>query len=132
MSSSSQNPCPFCKRIEAHDIVAENDLAAAMADTYPLTQGHRLIVPRRHEPDFFSLSGDEQRAIWELMKIVKAALDEEFKPDAYNIGINAGREAGQTVFHTHLHLIPRYRGDVPDPRGGIRWMFPEKAKYWEK
>lgn len=124
--------CFFCKRIEAHDLVVENELAVAMADSFPLTRGHRLIVSRRHEPDLFSLSEAEQRAMWELIKTVKSALDEEFRPDAYNIGINAGREAGQTVFHVHLHLIPRYRGDVTDPRGGMRWIFPEKARYWEK
>jgi diadenosine tetraphosphate (Ap4A) HIT family hydrolase len=132
MDSSSKSSCPFCKRIEARDLVAENELAAALVDAFPLTRGHRLIVPKRHEPDFFSLGEDEHRALWDLMKTVKAALDEELRPDAYNIGINAGREAGQTVFHVHLHLIPRFQGDVPDPRGGIRWIFPDKAKYWNE
>jgi diadenosine tetraphosphate (Ap4A) HIT family hydrolase len=130
MHHSSKNTCPFCRRIEAREIVAENDLAAALVDAFPVTPGHRLIVPRRHESDFFSLGEDEQKAMLDLVKIVKAGLELEHRPDAYNIGINAGREAGQTLFHVHLHLIPRYRGDVADPRGGIRWIFPEKARYW--
>jgi len=97
MHHSSKNTCPFCRRIETRELVAENDMAAALVDAFPVTPGHRLIVPKRHEPDFFSLREDEQKAMLDLVKIVKAALDREHRPDAYNIGINAGREAGQTV-----------------------------------
>jgi diadenosine tetraphosphate (Ap4A) HIT family hydrolase len=95
-----------------------------------VSPGHSLIVPRRHEPDFFSLSAEEQAAVIALVNPVRSVLDKEFGPDAYNLGVNAGKAAGQTVLHTHLHVIPRYAGDVAEPRGGVRWVLPETARYW--
>ena len=95
-----------------------------------MSPGHALIVPRRHEPDFFALTADEQAALVALVNPVRAALDQQFGPDAYNLGVNAGKAAGQTILHTHLHVIPRYAGDVAEPRGGVRWVLPETARYW--
>jgi diadenosine tetraphosphate (Ap4A) HIT family hydrolase len=91
-----------------------------------------LIIPRRHAEDLFTLTKDEHRALWELVPEVKATIEERHKLDGYTIGLNAGVAAGQTVTHVHLHVIPRYKGDVADPRGGIRLVIPDRAKYWER
>ena len=121
--------CVFCRPAEK-DELAGNDKAVAFAAGFPVSPGHALIVPRRHEPDFFSLSSEEQAALIALVNPVRALLDEKFGPDAYNLGVNAGKAAGQTILHTHLHVIPRYTGDVAEPRGGVRWVLPETARYW--
>jgi len=88
-----------------------------------------LVIPFRHVPDYFSLTEEEKNAIWELVEEVKNFLDRRFKPDGYNIGINIGKAAGQTIMHVHVHVIPRYWGDCEDPRGGVRGVIPEKQKY---
>jgi diadenosine tetraphosphate (Ap4A) HIT family hydrolase len=97
-----------------------------------LTPGHCLIIPRRHDPDFLALTVAEQAAIWALMTLVTAHIEKSGTPDGYNIGVNVGEAAGQTIGHAHLHVIPRRRGDVADPRGGIRWVIPARAAYWER
>jgi diadenosine tetraphosphate (Ap4A) HIT family hydrolase len=123
--------CPYCLRIATGDgVVAENELAVALADGYPVSTGHTLVVPRRHEADYFHLSEEEQIAILRLLRQMHERLLKESQPDAFNVGVNAGSAAGQTIGHAHLHLIPRYQGDVPDPRGGVRWVIPAKARYW--
>ncbi len=122
---------PFTK-CPASTWVASNQLAFAIRDGFPVSPGHTLIVAKREIPTWFDASPDERAAIMELVDEVKGQLDtEKPKPDGYNIGFNAGEAAGQTVMHLHVHVIPRYKGDTPDPRGGIRWVIPEKAKYWE-
>ena len=123
--------CVFCDRLTRGDLVAVNEHAAAFPDAFPLNDGHCLIVPRRHEADFLALTGEEQAAIWALIPAVRRHIEASGLPDGFNIGINVGEAAGQTVAHAHLHLIPRFRADVPDPRGGIRWIIPAKAQYWE-
>jgi diadenosine tetraphosphate (Ap4A) HIT family hydrolase len=122
--------CVFCRQRDESDLLAGNDLAIAFPAGFPVSPGHTLIVPRRHEPDFFSLTAEEQTALVALVNPVRAALGEQFAPDAYNLGVNAGKAAGQTILHTHLHVIPRYAGDVAEPRGGVRWVLPETARYW--
>ena len=124
--------CIFCDRLAAGDLAAENELAAAFPDAFPLTRGHTLVVPRRHEADYFALTPAEQTAMWRLVNTVRARIEREIHPDGYNVGVNVGQAAGQTVGHVHIHLIPRYPGDVDDPRGGIRWIIPAKAHYWEQ
>jgi diadenosine tetraphosphate (Ap4A) HIT family hydrolase len=126
-----RNPtdCPFCE-IEPTRIVAGNALAFAIRDGYPISSGHTLIIPRRHTRSFFEVSAEERAAMLGLLDAQKLALDREFGPAAYNIGVNDGAAAGQTVPHLHVHLIPRYAGDLQDPRGGVRWVLPEKARYW--
>ena len=123
--------CAFCERIAQGELVAENDLAVAFFDAYPVTPGHCLILPRRHEPDFLALTVPEQAAIWALMTEVRALIERSWTPGGYNIGVNVGEAAGQTIGHAHLHVIPRRSGDVADPRGGIRWVIPGRAAYWE-
>jgi diadenosine tetraphosphate (Ap4A) HIT family hydrolase len=129
-AAASRPDCPFCERCATDRVIAGNEYAVAFPDAYPLTRGHTLIVPLRHEPDFFALTEKEQRAMVSLLRSVRRKLDRKYSPDGYNIGLNAGTAAGQTIGHVHLHVIPRYSGDVPDPRGGIRWILPAKARYW--
>lgn len=128
---SLEEGCPFCRRTSQADCVARSDVALAFWDAYPVTPGHALVIPRRHEPDYFGLTREERSALWALVDEVCEHLEERFEPDSFNIGINAGRAAGQTIAHAHVHVIPRYEGDVVDPRGGIRHVIPEKAVYWE-
>jgi diadenosine tetraphosphate (Ap4A) HIT family hydrolase len=99
-------------------------------DAYPISQGHSLIIPKRHIQSFFELERVERNSLLDLLEKAKSKLNKEFNPDSYNIGINDGPEAGQTIPHLHIHLIPRYKGDCEDPRGGVRWINPDKAKYW--
>lgn len=131
LSRPADAPCPFCPP-RAHHILIGRPLAFVARDSYPLTKGHALVIPRRHVATFFETTTEERRAMLELLDEAKALLDREHQPDGYNIGINNGPAAGQTVMHVHLHLIPRYLGDVDDPRGGIRMIFPERARYWKK
>ena len=123
--------CLFCT-IPSEQILIDGPLAVAARDSYPVSKGHTLIIPRRHVASFFNTTEEERQSMLKLLDEVKAMLDSEHKPDGYNIGINNGPAAGQTVMHLHMHLIPRYAGDLPDPRGGVRWVIPEKAAYWSK
>ena len=125
--------CPFCRILQSdvsQRIVSENDLAIVIRDGYPVSEGHTLIIPKRHVGSFFDITDAEREALFSYVNGQKQVLDKIYQPDAYNVGINDGEAAGQTVLHLHIHLIPRYAGDVPDPRGGVRWINPEKAKYW--
>ena len=121
--------CPFC---DVHNpcIILENEIAFAIYDGFPVSPGHSLIIPRRHISSFFEATSEEQLSFLDLISKVQQLLKNEYSPDGFNIGINDGEAAGQTVMHLHIHLIPRYLGDVEDPRGGLRWIIPEKAVYW--
>ncbi len=121
--------CPFCQ-IEEQQIIFQNELVISFRDGFPISPRHTLIIPKRHIASFFELTAQEHQALFEALHILKTEIDQEFTPDGYNIGINDGLAAGQTVMHLHVHLIPRYKGDCTDPRGGVRWIFPEKAAYW--
>ncbi|MBI5611363.1 MAG: HIT family protein [Deltaproteobacteria bacterium] len=109
--------------------VASNDLAFALRDNFPVSPGHTLVVPRREVATWFDATREEQVAILELVDAVKAQLDAELQPAGYNVGFNAGVAAGQTVMHLHVHVIPRFTGDVEDPRGGVRHVMPGKGSY---
>ena len=125
--------CPFCeiaKHDKSHRIIVQDEFAFVIRDGFPVSEGHTLIIPKRHVASFFEISNGERQALLDLLDQTKKELDKEFSPAAYNIGINDGIAGGQTVPHLHIHLIPRYEGDVLDPRGGIRWLFPDKADYW--
>lgn len=122
-------PCPFCE-LPADRMIAANPLAMVIRDGFPVSNGHTLIIPKRHVGSFFEITREERHSLFELMDEAKQAIDLEHHPAAYNIGINDGPAAGQTVPHLHIHLIPRYTNDESDPRGGIRKIFPKKAKYW--
>ena len=123
------NACPFCapdQRVQ----IASNDSAVAVRDSFPVSKGHTLVIPRKHVASIFDLSSSELDNVWRLVGTVRQMLIEEFHPHAFNIGVNDGAAAGQTVPHGHVHVIPRFGGDVEDPRGGIRWAIPGKADYW--
>lgn len=124
------NKCPFCPPY-GFQAIQESESSLALNDSYPVSPGHTLIVPRRHVPSWFDLLESEQIDLLRLANLVKVHLDQECHPLAYNLGVNDGPQAGQTIPHVHLHLIPRYAGDQVDPRGGIRLIFPEKARYWD-
>ncbi len=109
--------------------VASNAFAFAVRDRYPVSPGHTLIITRRVVPTWFDASQEEHQAIFQLVAAVKLAIDGEFHPDGFNIGFNVGETAGQTVMHLHVHVIPRYRGDVADPRGGIRHVIPARGNW---
>ena len=121
--------CPFC-RLDKNRILTESDFALAFSDGFPLAQAHTLVIPKRHVASLFELPCDEQAAVWTLVAQVRALLLAELRPDGFNVGLNDGPAAGQTVLHAHVHVIPRRHGDVADPRGGVRWVVPDKAAYW--
>lgn len=110
--------CPFCP--DSARYFLELGTAAAIYDHYPVNKGHVLVVPKAHRTDLFQCTPEEVADMWQVISKVKGVLDREHGPDAYNIGTNAGEAAGQTVFHCHIHVIPRFKGDCDSPRGGVR------------
>jgi len=127
--SEANAECPFCVVPSVHPLLVRPH-AIARLDAFPVSRGHCLIVPRRHVASFFDCTPDERNDMMALLAEAKDLLEHQYRPDGYNVGLNNGAAAGQTVMHVHMHLIPRYQGDVPDPRGGVRWVIPEKAAYW--
>ncbi len=121
--------CPFCEIKNCREIIFESESCLAFYDSFPVSQGHTLIIPKRHVESFFDLDKKEIDEIQELLHKVKQFLDEKFRPHGYNIGVNVGRSAGQSIFHVHVHLIPRYQGDVANPKGGVRGVIPAKQNY---
>jgi diadenosine tetraphosphate (Ap4A) HIT family hydrolase len=123
--------CLFCDfgNPERNSIIVETELAYARWDDFPASKGHAGVVPKRHVESYFDLSDDELLAIYGLSKQVKEIADAKYYPDAYNIGVNDGEAAGRTIHHCHVHLIPRYVGDVENPRGGVRHIIPGKGNY---
>src|SRR4051794_33020439 len=119
---------PFTE-IPAERWVASNALTFAVRDAYAVSEGHTLVITRRVVADWFQASRDEQLAVLDLVEVVKRQLDAEYRPAGYNVGFNAGLAAGQTVMHLHVHVIPRYEGDMDDPRGGVRHVIPWKGNY---
>lgn len=128
---TEMKPCPFCT-LAADRRWIEHAEAIAFPDAYPVTDGHTLVIPRKHVGSIYELTAEAQSAVWSLVAEVRTRLLTGLKPDAFNIGLNDGLAAGQTVEHAHVHIIPRRKGDVPDPRGGIRWIIDDKANYWTK
>jgi diadenosine tetraphosphate (Ap4A) HIT family hydrolase len=120
--------CPFCNP-PADEIVVRNDLCYARWDAFPVSKCHLLVIPFRHTPDFFSMTDDEKRATVGLIGECKKTIEEKSQPNGYNIGFNVGEAGGQTVMHCHCHVIPRYAGDVENPRGGVRGVVPGKRGY---
>mgnify|MGYP001032943236 FL=1 len=121
--------CIFCNLDQDKEIIAENELAVAFYDSFPVNPGHSLIIPKRHVANYFDLSVEECVAMQALLKVVQTKVEERFHPNGYNIGVNVNVAAGQSVFHVHMHLIPRFLGDVEDPKGGVRGVIPSKQKY---
>jgi diadenosine tetraphosphate (Ap4A) HIT family hydrolase len=124
------NNCIFCALITNGNITYANEHAVAFPDGFPLNPGHTLVVPRRHETDLFELPASERHAVWSLVDEVHADLAKQLHPDGFNVGLNVLEPGGQTIPHAHVHVIPRSTGDVPDPKGGVRWVIPSRAAYW--
>lgn len=124
--------CVFCdinKAIDKRRIIYEDSTWLAILDGYPVSEGHTLLIPKRHCETYFDLNKEELERLNTLILMIKAHLDEEYSPNGYNIGCNCGEAAGQTVMHFHLHIIPRYNGDCDNPRGGVRGVIPSKQNY---
>jgi len=123
--------CLFCQFEDPtkNTVIEESELAYARWDNFPASAGHAEIVPKRHVESYFELTDEEVLSIYGLVKRTKGAIDSRHNPDGYNIGINEGEAAGRTVHHLHMHMIPRYIGDVTEPRGGIRHIIPGKGSY---
>lgn len=124
--SDPNNPCRFCT---PRAVTRRNELAYCERDSYPVSPGHSLIIPLRHCANFFELTAEEMSACMDLLAQERLAVDDEFKPDGYNVGVNVNKAGGQSIFHVHIHLIPRFTGDSSKPRGGVRQVIPEKADY---
>ena len=122
----NKEKCPFCS---VNESLINNDLAYVIYDNFPVSAGHILIIPYRHVSDYFELTDEEKTALQSLLEKSKTLLINECNPDGFNIGVNVGAAAGQTVWHVHMHLIPRYKGDMDDPRGGVRGVIPDKQQY---
>ena len=121
--------CPFCD-LPPQRIVRKSEGCIAFADAYPVSPGHTLVIPKRHVASFFETTAEERSELFSLLDWCRGELIARHNVAGFNIGINDGKAAGQTVMHLHIHLIPRYAGDKADPRGGVRWIFPDKADYW--
>ena len=121
--------CIFCKLKEEGKIIYENAYVYALYDQFPVSKGHALIITKRHTENFFTATNEEKKAMDQAILSLKKKHDAMYQPDGYNIGINNGKAAGQTIFHLHVHLIPRYLGDDEKPEGGVRGVIPEKKGY---
>jgi len=126
MTSASES-CIFCR--PGREIIAENASAIAVYDRFPVSPGHALIIPRRHAETIWDLTDAEYADCFQLARAIRPILEQRFSPDGFNIGVNCGEAAGQSVWHAHIHVIPRYKGDTPNPRGGVRHVIALKAKY---
>jgi diadenosine tetraphosphate (Ap4A) HIT family hydrolase len=123
--------CAFCA-LDPARVVIGSERAVVILDAYPVNDGHALVIPRRHVQSWFDATVDERSELIALLDLAKHYVGRRRPVDGFTIGINDGPAAGQTVPHLHVHLIPRYRGDVADPRGGVRWVIPERARYWDR
>ncbi|MDW5300713.1 MAG: HIT family protein [Sedimentibacter sp.] len=128
MKTGDKLNCIFCN-IEKDRIITENETAYAVYDGFPVNKGHMLIIPKKHIKDYFETNEQDKDGLWKLVDECKKIVDKKFNPDGYNIGINCGEAAGQTVMHLHIHLIPRYKGDIENPKGGVRGVIPNKRIY---
>lgn len=131
MSTNSDEQCPFCE-VTPERVFHEGALIRGVWDGFPVSPGHALLVPRRHVATWFDATRAERGELADAIEVARAAILERHHPDGFNVGMNLGAAAGQTVPHLHLHVVPRYVGDVEDPRGGVRWVVPSKAAYWRK
>jgi diadenosine tetraphosphate (Ap4A) HIT family hydrolase len=129
LKRNGNSTCPFCSPDTERVLLLESATAYAIFDKFPVSEGHTLIIPKKHCSDYFELSFKEQSACWFMLNKAKEILKKKFNPDGFNVGININETAGQTVPHVHIHLIPRYKGDVIEPRGGVRGVIPSKKNY---
>jgi ATP adenylyltransferase len=126
-SATTSEKCPFCH--VDREIIIENQHAMAILDLYPVSAGHSLVIPKIHITSVFDLPNPVYGACFNLVRELKEILQSRYNPDGFNVGINCGIPAGQTVMHAHIHVMPRYRGDIQNPRGGVRHIIPGKGNY---
>lgn len=129
LKTESDSKCPFCHPAKDRQLLAESATVYAFLDKFPANPGHALVIPKRHCADYFELSFREQSACWFMVNAIKKQLQQEYNPDGFNIGVNINLSAGQTISHVHIHLIPRYKGDVENPTGGVRGVIPNRQDY---
>ena len=125
--TQDRDKCPFCSN--DGDIIYSNEHCYAIYDANPVSPGHALVITRRHVASFMDLTPGEHRDLLKGLEAVTSGVRETFSPDGFNYGVNDGPAAGQTIFHVHVHVIPRYQGDMDDPRGGVRHVIPERGHY---
>ena len=123
--------CPFCHPTAERELLSESATVYAILDKYPVSEGHALVIPKQHVADYFQLSERSKTACWLMVDRVKWLLSQRFQPDGFNVGINVGTAAGQTIPHVHIHVIPRYVGDTPNPTGGVRHVIAGKGDYFD-
>jgi diadenosine tetraphosphate (Ap4A) HIT family hydrolase len=128
MNESTPGDCPFC-HLPTERVLAANERALAVADAFPVAVGHTLVIPKRHVGCFFDLDLSEVEAVFRLLRLTRQWLDKMHHPSGFNVGVNIGFAAGQTIMHAHVHVIPRYKGDVREPEGGVRNVIPGKGRY---
>ena len=126
--TQENNTCPFCAP-PAHRVAFETEGTRALWDAFPVSPGHLLVIPKRHVATWYDAEPEERNELTNALDRARDVIQERHQPDGFNIGINVGPAAGQTVFHLHVHVIPRYKGDVPDPRGGVRHVIPGRGNY---
>ncbi len=129
LNQNKSDISPFFEKLEPKEQVGELASCFAFRDKFPVSKGHTLVIPKPKVSNYFELSFKEQSACWFLVNLIKADLQKQYKPDGFNIGINVDEPAGQTIFHCHIHIIPRYKNDVKNPRGGVRGVIPDKKEY---
>jgi len=128
-TTMADSACRMCKSKSSPRLMFEGKYGFAVWDRHPVSAGHFLVVPHRHFSDYFDINDEEREELWLLVARGKAVADEKYHPDGYNIGINVGKWAGQSIPHLHIHVIPRYAGDVENPKGGVRGVVPERKLY---
>ena len=128
MNHTAHNDCLFCRN-DLDSIFIRGNLGFVRWDSHPVNEGHALVIPYRHVPGYFDVTDEERQELWALVDQGKEVIENRYHPQGYNIGINIGSMAGQSIFHMHIHLIPRYRGDVENPKGGVRGVIPKKQRY---
>lgn len=128
LSHPAHDDCLFCRN-DIGSVFIRGKLGFVRWDSHPVNEGHALVIPYRHVPSYFDVTNQEKQELWSLVDQGKEVIENRYRPHGYNVGINIGSRAGQSIFHMHIHLIPRYRGDVDNPRGGVRGVIPERQQY---
>jgi len=128
-TTKKSDGCRFCEPAPNRNVLIEGKTGFAALDRHPVSEGHFLVIPYRHFSDYFEISDEELKELWSLVAQAKKIIDKKHNPDGYNIGINVGELAGQSIPHLHIHVMPRYKGDVENPKGGVRGILPKKKLY---
>lgn len=129
VAAAADEECRFCVKKPGRRLIVEGKYGFAAWDRHPASEGHFLVIPYRHFASYFDIEDEEREDLWRLVADAKKVCDEKYSPDGYNVGINVGHWAGQSIPHLHIHVIPRYKGDVENPKGGVRGVIPKNKLY---